>query len=275
MKTFNDFEYFNGLSIRWITYACFEIKLPEGTIVIDPYIGASKATPFDASIIEGADSVFISHTHYDHITDIKYLIDKFNSQVYVGEVSSLELLRYLDCQASNIIPVTPGYTFYECGAEILPIRGRHIDPNITIKAHVQRITETQGMKELEPLQWYGGLDYINYFITTSGGIKILFFGNRCTKKDLLRLKGVKPDIALVQMSSFGEGKEEMYAEFCSSLGAKVIIPHHMDMRYSPEKYGEGIGKVAAILKEESPEMLVINPESGRWYKFGHFFSSVG
>lgn len=273
MKKFNGSKNFNGILIRWITYACFEIKLPEGTIVIDPYIGASKATPFDASIIEGADCILVSHTHYDHVTDIKYLVDKFNSQVYIGAISSLELLRYLDCQASNVMPVTPGYTFYECGGEILPLRGRHLPANINISAHVKRIIETQGMQELELLQWYGGLDYINYFITTSEGIKILFFGNSCTRKDLMRLKEVKPDIALVQMSKFGEGREEMFAEFCSSIGAKVIIPHHMDMRYSPEEYGDRIGIVAEILKEKSPEILLINPESGRWYRFGHYFNT--
>ena len=42
------------VSIRWLTIACFEIRVGDFRIVIDPCIGESPRAPFGPEVIEGA-----------------------------------------------------------------------------------------------------------------------------------------------------------------------------------------------------------------------------
>lgn len=80
--------------LRWLTCSCFEVKTPDGySIVIDPYIGESKATELTAQDIEGADLILVSHTHYDHITDVKYLMDKFGSRNW-GSIRQMRIFPH-------------------------------------------------------------------------------------------------------------------------------------------------------------------------------------
>ena len=75
------------VSIRWLTIACFEIRVGDFRIVIDPCIGESPRAPFGPEVIEGADIVLLSHTHWDHITDLAYVMEKFHCPVLCGELS--------------------------------------------------------------------------------------------------------------------------------------------------------------------------------------------
>ena len=77
------------VSIRWLTIACFEIRVGDFRIVIDPCIGESPRAPFGPEVIEGADIVLLSHTHWDHITDLAYVMEKFHCPVLCGELGSL------------------------------------------------------------------------------------------------------------------------------------------------------------------------------------------
>ena len=44
-------------------------------------INESKSTDFNINAIEGADLILVSHTHHDHIDDVKFLMDHFDSKV--------------------------------------------------------------------------------------------------------------------------------------------------------------------------------------------------
>ena len=84
------------VSIRWLTIACFEIRVGDFRIVIDPCIGESPRAPFGPEVIEGADIVLLSHTHWDHITDLAYVMEKFHCPVLCGELSAPALIEMLN-----------------------------------------------------------------------------------------------------------------------------------------------------------------------------------
>ena len=95
------------VSIRWLTIACFEIRVGDFRIVIDPCIGESPRAPFGPEVIEGADIVLLSHTHWDHITDLAYVMEKFHCPVLCGELSAPALIEMLNANPHDVYPVTP------------------------------------------------------------------------------------------------------------------------------------------------------------------------
>ena len=89
------------VSIRWLTIACVEIRVGDFRIVIDPCIGESPRAPFGPEVIEGADIVLLSHTHWDHITDLAYVMEKFHCPVLCGELSAPALIEMLNANPST------------------------------------------------------------------------------------------------------------------------------------------------------------------------------
>ena len=80
--------YIQGLKIRYINYACYEIVLPNGKVlVVDPCIelgykipGVIEREPLDFKHDDftGADYILLSHTHADHTMEVGYLAKKFH-----------------------------------------------------------------------------------------------------------------------------------------------------------------------------------------------------
>ena len=94
------------VSIRWLTIACFEIRVGDFRIVIDPCIGESPRAPFGPEVIEGADIVLLSHTHWDHITDLAYVMEKFHCPVLCGELSAPALIEMLNANPHDCLLYT-------------------------------------------------------------------------------------------------------------------------------------------------------------------------
>jgi len=60
-----------SIKLRWLGFACFEIVLPSGKVqVTDPFIDYSQSSPIKSSEVTGADYIALTHTHFDHCTDL-------------------------------------------------------------------------------------------------------------------------------------------------------------------------------------------------------------
>ena len=167
------------VSLRWLTCACFEIRTPDGfSIVIDPYISAAKATELTAGDIQGADLILVSHTHYDHVTDVKTLMDKFDSRVLVGDQSAFAFARWLNCNPTQLYPMAPGMELDFGPARVKALFARHSDPHQPLLARLTQICALPAVDEaMAETQWFGTLEYRNYLITLASGLKILFWGS--------------------------------------------------------------------------------------------------
>ena len=182
------------ISIRWITVTCFEIKIGERTVMIDPFIGMSPGIDVTAEIVEGADIIAVTHTHWDHVTDIGYLMDKFNSKVIVGDLSAMDLAKYLDRNTHHIYPVCHNTELDFGWVKIKALMGRHQDmkkPFTTTATSFRDKHFFKEYQELEPLGWFGTLEYRNYVITTPENFKILIYGNTPSVEQVNMLKDIK------------------------------------------------------------------------------------
>ncbi len=253
--------------MRWLTIACFEIQIGDYSIIIDPCVGVSPRAPFGPEVIEKADLILLSHAHWDHTTDIRYLMDKFGCPLLCPELSAPSVIRMLGCNPTMVYPISPNLELNFGGAKVRGLFGRHTNQRKTLAQLTERVMNNPVIDtpEMQEANFYGHLEYRNYLITIPSGMKILFWGNNATPEQLHIMSELKPDVAILQFT--GQRPEEI-SSMVAAGGVKVLIPHHMDLKKDEGVYGPLLERMEAIVHEKSPDCLVITPERLKWYNIG-------
>ena len=259
----------NGFKIRWISCACFEIELPNGRrIMTDPYITDSPFSTIDVNDIEGADYILLSHTHFDHVTDVGKLAEKFDSKVLVGSLSAYDLASHYDMNPNNIYAVSNGdvFEFDDCKIEVF--FGKHINLPFSINEVGPVMAEDQGYKNMEKVNSNGSLEFMNFLITLENNLTIFVWGGKVTDEQYHRFKLIKPNIALMQIP--GNSKDDL-SKFIGHINPQIVIPHHHDSLRLPGPLGiidvdQYLSDLTEKMKKDAPNTLLLNSECGQWYQ---------
>ena len=218
-----------GVKIRWFNDACYEIVLPGGKVVlVDPYIDDSQYCLRKADEVTGADYILVSHSHFDHITQIPDMLKRFHSKIFMGKNSVKEFAKYY-----NI----PGYPFYACSpGDVFEMEDCKIEAFFAkhtslgekdAPANWNALCEEYGYKnsheQFAEVNRCGSYEYLNYMITTKNQIRILIWGGGIDYESLQRAKKYEPDVAIVQ---FTRSEPEKSAMMCEAVGGQVVFPHH-------------------------------------------------
>lgn len=252
-----------GVDIKWLAVTSFEMKFGDTTVVSDPYITDCEGTEIDYTAVERCDIITLSHAHYDHITDIPKLVEKFNPIILCGQMTAMPLAKWLNCPASKVYPISYGLELDFGDVKIKALFGRHkIQPlgykDMTAKLEKNPHCIDDGVKEL---QGVGSLEYVNYLFTAKNGTKVLIWGCDPTIEQINLCKELKPDIAILQRG-LGSEKCASIAKLVKEIGCKVVIPHHHDFQQVDppevlECFKEEIAKVAV-------DVEFITPKHGEW-----------
>lgn len=267
MKIQEAYHLIPQLRLRWLTIACFEVEIGGFTIVIDPCIGASPAVDFGSEVIEKADLILLSHAHWDHITDIGAIMERFNCPLLCGELTAPAVLRMLNCNPRSVYPMTPNLELDFGGAKVRALFGRHTNQRATLSEQTEKTRKNPVITTQEMLEcaFFGHLEYRNYLITAPSGLKVLFWGNDATTEQREMIRQIRPDIALLQYTK--QAPEDL-AAIAAQSGVKVLIPHHMDLTKTEDVYNPHIDELERAVHRLSPDCLVITPERLKWYSFG-------
>ena len=253
-----------GLDIKWLSVTSFEMRFGDITVVTDPYITECVGTELDYTAVEKCNAICLSHAHWDHITDIPRLAEKFNPIILCGEQTALPLARWLNYNPSMVYPMYPDTELDFGSVKICALYGRHTNLKQGINDLVARIEANpicQKDAGIRSLQALGSFEYRNYLFTLPNGVKILLWGNEPTIEQVNICKALKPDIAIIQRSMDPISNANK-AEFAAKIGCKVLIPHHQDFRQvdNPE--------ILETFKQEFlkrvPDGLFITPKHGEW-----------
>ena len=252
-----------NVDIKWLAVSSFEIKFGDFTVVTDPFITECKGTDLTYEAVEGCDAICLGHAHWDHITDIPRLCDKFKPRILCGDMTATPLAKWLNYTPSLIYPMYPSLELDFGEVKIQALFGRHkiLNEGMGFNDLVDRINTNEFCKAdagIASLQAVGTMEYRNYLFTAKNGTRILFWGNDPTVEQVNICKALSPDIAIIQ-----RGGAKM-AEFAAKIGCKVFIPHHHDFKQ--------VDDPAAIesLKEEFlkrvPDGKFITPSHGEWIR---------
>ncbi len=247
-----------------VAVTSFEIRCNDLTIVTDPYITECVGTDLTWEAVENCDIICLDHAHWDHITDIPRLAEKFQPKILCGEQTAMPLAKWLNYSPSLIYPMYPDTELDFDDVKIRALYGRHTDLKKGFNDLCEFLEGNElckkdpGMAALQPV---GSLEYRNFLFTLPNGTKILLWGNDPTTEQLNICKELKPDIAIIQQSSTPERMLKR-AEFAAEIGCGVLIPHHHDFRRVDDPaIIEGFKNEFLRL---APDRVFITPKHGEW-----------
>ncbi len=252
------------IKIRWITNACFEIHACGQVVLTDPCIHQSTYKGVDASTLEKVDHVVISHLHWDHITELPLIERMHHPFIYTGALGSDMLAKWIDCNTTNIYPMFPNQELDMGPVKIKMFYNRHANVNSTRTLQEQKCRAYDFMKDypgLDELQGIGGMEMCSYLITFENGFRILFWGGNIAQNQITTLRGLKPDVALMQYSKQGPVN---LTELATAVDPGVLIPHHHDLKIP--FHDERVQEKLKVLKENYKGKLIC-PENGQWLEF--------
>jgi len=280
-----------SVRFRWLGYACFEIVLPSGRVLItDPFIDYSPTAPIQCQEVTGADYIALTHGHYDHITDVGTLADRFGSSIICSHQVADPLTRLFDLNVDKLTKVTAGDTVTFDDVRIEVMKGQHIDLRQVMAKIYERITGEQPdpdmsfaevskavsprlsrtynsrLKEMMARIRDVGMDageQLNFVFQTDGNLRICVFSSGPFEH--LR-EGVVEARASVFVGQLGGVDPEKAAEFAALSGAGVVIPSHHDSggRWASRSMANKMEK--HLSTRSRAQFLAI--EHGRWYELG-------
>lgn len=253
-----------GVSIKWLSVSCFEIRCDGVTVVSDPFVTDCDNTDLTWEAIEKCDILCLTHAHFDHITDIPKLVEKYKPLLLCGEQTAMPLAKWLNYTPTRIYPMYPDTELDFDTIKIRALYGRHTDQKMGFNdqcAHIANYRFCKEDEQVNAMQGIGSMEYRNYLLTLPNGKSILIWGNDPTPEQTNICKKLKPDIAIIQRSSDSASIQKK-AEFAAAIGCKVVIPHHMDFPSvsSPRAIEEFKEKFLHLV----PDGIFINPAHGEW-----------
>ena len=255
-----------GVSIKWLSVTCFEITDGNVTIVSDPCVTDSPLCPLTWEDIEKCDYLTLSHGHWDHITDIPQLIEKFRPLIFTGDQTAAPLARWTNYAPSRIYPMYPDLELDFDTVKIKALYGRHVDTGTGYNDQVASLATRPAVLAnytMNELQEYGSLEYRNFLFTFPNGTKVLLWGNDPTVEQKNILKNLRPDIAILQYTKQAKDPQAM-ARFARDIGCKLVVPHHMDLKKTTAEYMPGVKQFEEEFLHLVPEGRFVCPVNGQW-----------
>jgi len=253
-----------GIDIKWLAVSSFEIRCGDTHIVTDPYITECVGTELTWENVEDCHIICLGHAHWDHITDIPRLVDKFHPLLLCGDQTAMPMARWLNYKPTRIYPMYPDTELDFGDVKIRALYGRHTDLGLGFNDLVKRAENNQYAQAdpgIAALQTVGSMEYRNFLFTLPNGVRLLIWGNDPTIEQERLCRALKPDIAILQRSAAPEAIAAK-ADFAAGIGCRVLIPHHQDFKgVDDPAVVEEFGK--AFL-ERVPDGVFINPVHGQW-----------
>jgi L-ascorbate metabolism protein UlaG (beta-lactamase superfamily) len=196
-----------GNSLTWLGHAAFRITTPSGKVIlIDPWIQSNPACPEKLKKIQQADTMLITHGHFDHIADAVDLGKRLNPQV----VGIFETCAWLESKGvKNTAPMNKGGTQKVGEIEVTMVNAVH----------------SCGIQDGDKII-YGG-EACGYVVRLPGGLTIYHAGDTAVFGDMKLIGELySPELAMLPIGDhFTMGPREA-ALAIRLLGVKHVIPMH-------------------------------------------------
>ena len=253
-----------GIELKWLAVTSFEFRFGGTTVLSDPYITECVGTDCTWENVDGCDIMLLGHAHWDHITDIPRLVDKFHPIILCGDQTAMPMAKWLNYTPTRIYPMYPDLELDFGDVKIKALYGRHTDLKQGYNDLFARLQQNEfalADPGIAALQGIGSFEYRNFLLTLPNGTKVLLWGNDPTIEQVNICKALKPDIAIIQRSTAEESIIQK-AEFAAAIGCKVLIPHHHDFRAVDDP--AAVNRFGEEFLKRVPDGTFISPKHGEW-----------
>ena len=254
-----------GVRLKWLGCACFELDFGGVTFVNDPFVTDNTWMGLTWENVEKCDYITVTHTHFDHITDLPALVEKHRPYILCGERAAWELMHWADLNPLTMYPMYPDQELDFDSVKVKALYGRHVlrgGPDATLGRLIERarnMPALAGRQDLLDMVPCGEFEYNNFLYTLPNGTKILIWGNRLDRPDQRNiLRQLNPDIAIMQMTSNSASDT---VSICMEMGCKVLIPNHFDF---PQSHMDLVLETKKEAEKRAPAIQYIIPEYGQW-----------
>jgi L-ascorbate metabolism protein UlaG (beta-lactamase superfamily) len=265
-----------AFQFRWINGQCFEFKFNNGTTLLtDPWFHMEQGSgmlsevcipDFTVNDLEGADYVFLNHTHGDHICNLQDVEDKFHSVVITHSGNVLELMKTHRIPVTNMYPVDYEGIYYFDGFSLETHHATHHRQEKNLQENIARHPDDP--KSL--INAMGGTFNMNFVLTTDQGFRVAFIGGNDDGM-IERLKGVKkPNIIIRNKMASSRVKDhvaEDFAEWFAAVDTQILIPMHYEtwLTKDPEFADRMIKDMNRLMAEKGKTGRVAPMVRGKWY----------
>ncbi|UCH42294.1 MAG: MBL fold metallo-hydrolase [Dehalococcoidales bacterium] len=282
--------------LRWLGCVCFEIVLPSGKVLlVDPFIDYSVTAPITCQEVTGADYIALTHGHYDHITDVGSLVERFHSKVICSHQVAEPLAKLFNLKNADMVRVTAGDTVIANDLRVEVRKGEHINLGPVRRALSRQRSRQGNGRGQQPLAEQGknahqavgvrsklseirerirevGLDggeQLTFVFQTGDNLRIGIYCSGCYQHLSDEVRAICPNILCMQL---GGNHPEQAAEIAALSGAEIVIPMHHD--------SGGLEATHRLAQEMSQHLAsrssarFLDVIHGKWYQIGVGVSPV-
>ncbi|MFG3421283.1 MBL fold metallo-hydrolase [Micromonospora sp. NPDC048063] len=274
------------VSFRWWGTTAWRIDIGDRTVLVDPFLsridtglfkGAfDAAAPLEVrtdvvdSLVDRAETVLVTHTHWDHYMDVPHIVGRTGARV-VGTLTAYHLGLAYGLPSGRLSPVRGGEVL-DFGAYTVEVVGSLHSRNASYSMAFPGVRVSQPARPATIADLPEG-DTLAYQVRVADGPSVFFMG----ASDFVarNLTGLAPDVAMVALPSSTATAD--YAErLLDALDRpKVVVPVHFDnfetelrnpVPVAPKDRERLDGLVAAV-RRVSPRSRVVVPEYHTAYHF--------
>ncbi|MCD0442953.1 MBL fold metallo-hydrolase [Glycomyces sp. A-F 0318] len=268
------------VTVRWLGTNAWELTGGGATVLVDPYVsrtytGATKPGQFDPDTkitvdetavdehIGAADSILVTHGHFDHIADVPYVAEKTGATV-LGTETHLNLLRAMDTPEDQLSLVEGGELYQFDGYTVEVFRASH---GVSGKHKTLLFPGTlpgekpKRPKRIKDLVEGGSLAYL----VTFGEVSLFFNGTPAFHER--EVAGIRPTVLFMQGNNpnYPDYEERMLA---ATGFPPYVVPTHWDDYEEPltdpavDLFGAAaLGERVAEVSPDSQYVLLDHLES--------------
>lgn len=268
------------VTLRWLGTAGWRIDIGGRAVLVDPYLsrfptGLSEGafdpqTPLtveEATIdqhVAGAETVLVTHAHWDHFNDVPYIANKHGARV-LGTLTTYQLGLAMGVPANQLAPVK--------GGELLDFGDYRVQVIASLHSRNARYSMfAPGVQVGHPtppatIADLPEGDTLAFQLTVRGGPSVFFMGASDFVE--LNLRGLRPDVAMIALPA-SDATFKYVPRLIRALDRPAtVVPVHWDdfevpLQNPPRPSGEDarlrLDALVESVREVAPRTEILIPD---------------